>query len=71
MTDQELERRLARAVEHAAPEDLEGVLSRCQERKGTVISMKNKKNKLARRWAAEGATSISRPTPWPLWSLWM
>ena len=54
MTDQELERRLARAVEHAAPEDLEGLLSRCQERKGTVIPMKNKKN-FAVRWAALAA----------------
>lgn len=27
MTDQELERRLERALSHAAPDDLEGVLS--------------------------------------------
>lgn len=40
MTDQELERRLAQALSHAAPDDLEGVLSRCETRKGTVIPMK-------------------------------
>ena len=56
MTDQELERRLARAVEHAAPDDLEEILSRCQERKGTVIAMKNNsKKQFARRWVALAA----------------
>ena len=55
MTDQELECRLARAVEHAAPDDLEEILSRCQEQKGTVIAMTNKKNLFARRWAALAA----------------
>ena len=56
MTDQELERRLARAVEHAAPEDLEELLSRCQERKGTVITMKkNKRKEFVRKWAALAA----------------
>ena len=54
MTDQELERRLAQAAEHAAPDDLEGVLSRCTERKGTVISMKHAKSK-GRRWMAIAA----------------
>ena len=54
MTDQELERRLARAMDHAAPDDLEGVLSRCTERKGTVISMKNAKNK-GKKWMAIAA----------------
>ena len=54
MTDQELERRLAQAVEHAAPEDLEGLFSRCQERKGTVISMTKKKNS-PKRWLALAA----------------
>ena len=37
MSDKELERRLGRAVEHAAPDDLEGVLSQCREQKGKVI----------------------------------
>ena len=40
MTEQELQRRLAQALSHAAPDDLEGVLSRCETRKGTVIPMK-------------------------------
>lgn len=39
MSDKELERRLGRAVEHAAPDDLEGVLSQCREQKGKVIPM--------------------------------
>ena len=43
MTNQELERRLNRALSHAAPDDLEGVLSRCETRKGTVIPMTNNK----------------------------
>ena len=55
MTDQELERRLARALEHAAPEDLEEILSRCQERKGTVIQMKQNKKNFARKWMALAA----------------
>ena len=40
MTDRELEQKLADAVSHAAPNDLEGVLSRCETRKGTVSPMK-------------------------------
>ena len=43
MTNQELERRLNRALSHATPDDLEGVLSRCETRKGTVIPMTNNK----------------------------
>ena len=39
MTDYELETRLRRAVEHAVPDDLDGVLSRCKDRKGNVIDM--------------------------------
>lgn len=42
MTNQELERRLEQALSHAAPDDLEGVLSRCEPRKGTVIPMMKK-----------------------------
>lgn len=41
MTDLELERRLRTALDHAAPNDLEGVLSRCETGKGTVIDMTN------------------------------
>lgn len=43
MTNQELERRLAGAMSRLAPNDLEGVLSRCVEQKGDVILMKRKK----------------------------
>ncbi len=41
MTDRELENRLRTALDHAAPNDLSGVLSRCKARKGTVIHMTN------------------------------
>ena len=44
MTNQELERRIEQALAHSAPDDLEGVLSRCETRKGVVIPM-TKKNK--------------------------
>ena len=40
MTDKELEQRLEKALSAAAPDDLDGVLSRCAARKGTVIPMK-------------------------------
>ena len=35
MTNEQMERRLASAVEKTAPDDVSGVLSRCEERKGT------------------------------------
>ena len=37
MTNEKMEQRLAAAVEKTAPNDVNGVLSRCEERKGTVI----------------------------------
>ena len=43
MTDRELEQKLAAALSHAAPNDPEDVLSRCEPRKGTVIPMMNQK----------------------------
>lgn len=43
MTNQELEQRLAGALSRSAPNDLEGVLSRCAEQKGGVRSMTTKK----------------------------
>lgn len=53
MTNQELERRLADAVSRTAPNDLEGVLSRCETRKGNVIQMTTrKKNPLIRNLIA-------------------
>ena len=39
MTDQELEQRLRTALEHAAPDHLEALLSRCELRRGNVIPM--------------------------------
>ena len=57
MTDQELERRLAQALSHSAPDDLEGVLSRCETRKGNVIPMKKKKIP-ARRWLAAACLAL-------------
>ena len=48
MTNQELERRLEQALARSTPDDLEGVLSRCEARKGVVIPM-TKKNKSWRR----------------------
>lgn len=44
MTDQELERRLCTAVDHAVPDQLQSILSRCEERKGTVIPMPENTN---------------------------
>ena len=49
MTDRELERRLRDALDHAAPDDLEGLLSRCGDQKGTVIPMTTQNNKTSRR----------------------
>lgn len=42
MNDKELERRLEQAVSHAAPNDLEGILARCETQKGIVIPMTEK-----------------------------
>ena len=39
MTDRELERRLRDALDHAAPDDVEGLLDRCGPQKGNVIPM--------------------------------
>ncbi len=39
MTNEKMEQRLASAVEKTAPDDVDGVLSRCETRKGTVINM--------------------------------
>lgn len=37
MTEQELNRRLKQALDAAAPDDLDGVLSRCAPREETVV----------------------------------
>lgn len=54
MTDRELEQRLHTALDHAAPNDVNGVLSRCESGKGTVIQMTNtneNKKTNAKKWA--------------------
>ena len=51
MTNEQIERHLASAVEKTAPDDVNGVLSRCEERKGTVIPMTTKKT-TKRRWTS-------------------
>ena len=45
MTNEKMEQRLAAALEKTAPNDANGVLSRCEERKGTVIPMTTKKRR--------------------------
>ena len=49
MTNEQMERRLAKALDKTTPDDVNGVLSRCDERKGTVIPMTTKKT-TKRRW---------------------
>ena len=51
MTNKKMEQRLAAAVEKTAPNDVDGVLSRCEERKGTVIPMTTKKT-TKRKWTS-------------------
>ena len=49
MTNKKMEQRLAAALEKTAPDDVSGVLSRCEARKGTVIPMTTKKT-VNRKW---------------------
>lgn len=60
MKNQELEARLRTALEHAAPNDLQGVLSRCQQQKGTVIYMKEnaRRRSPALRWAVAACLAL-------------
>ena len=51
MTNEKMEQRLAAALEKTAPDDVNGVLSRCEERKGTVIPMTTKKM-ANRKWTS-------------------
>jgi len=51
MTNEKMEQRLAAALEKTAPDDVSGVLSRCEARKGTVINMKTKKT-TKRSWTS-------------------
>ena len=58
MTNEQMERRLARALDKTTPDDVNGVLSRCDERKGTVIPMTTKKT-TKRRWTTLAAACLA------------
>ena len=58
MTNKKMEQRLAAALEKTAPDDVNGVLSRCEERKGTVIPMTTKKT-VNRKWTTLVAACLA------------
>ena len=58
MTNEQMERRLASAVEKTAPDDVNGVLSRCEERKGTERLMTEQKTAM-RRWTTLVAACLA------------
>ena len=58
MTNEKMEQRLASALEKTAPDDMSGVLSRCEERKGTVIPMTTKKT-VNRKWTTLVAACLA------------
>ena len=58
MTNEKMEQRLASAVEKTAPNDVNGVLSRCDEWKGTVIPMTTKKT-TKKRWTTLAAACLA------------
>ena len=58
MTNEKMEQRLAAAIEKTAPNDVDGVLSRCEERKGTVIPMTTKKT-TKKRWTTLAAACLA------------
>ncbi len=62
MTDQELEQRLRTALEHAAPDHLEALLSRCEPRRGNVIPMtvpaRKPRKKAAMAWLAAACLAL-------------
>ena len=58
MTNEKMEQRLAAALEKTAPDDVSGVLSRCEARKGTVIPMTTKKT-ANRKWATLVAACLA------------
>ena len=58
MTNEQMERRLASALDKTAPDDVNGVLSRCDERKGTVTPMTTKKT-TKRRWTTLAAACLA------------
>ena len=58
MTNEKMEQRLAAALEKTAPDDMSGVLSRCEARKGTVIPMTTKKT-ANRKWTTLMAACLA------------
>ena len=58
MTNEQMERRLAGALDKTAPDDVNGVLSRCDERKGTVIPMTTKKTR-KKQWTTLAAACLA------------
>ena len=58
MTNEKMERQLAAALEKTAPDDMSGVLSRCEARKGTVIPMTTKKT-TKKRWTTLAAACLA------------
>ena len=58
MTNEKMEQRLAAALEKTAPDDVSGVLSRCEARKGTVIPMTTKKT-TKKRWTTLAAACLA------------
>ena len=58
MTNEKMEQRLAAALEKTAPDDVSGVLSRCEVRKGTVINMTTRKP-ARKRWPALVAACLA------------
>ena len=58
MTNEKMEQRLTTALEKTAPDDVSGVLSRCEVRKGTVINMTTKKP-ARKKWPALVAACLA------------
>ena len=58
MTNEKMEQRLAAALEKTTPDDMSGVLSRCEARKGTVIPMTTKKT-ANRKWTTLVAACLA------------
>ncbi len=64
MTDRELELMLAQALDRAAPDDLEGVLSRCGERRGNVIMLEQTNQNNASHQNPNGRKPARRSRWW-------
>ena len=58
MTNEKMEQRLTAALEKTAPDDVSGVLSRCEVRKGTVINMTTRKP-ARKKWPALVAACLA------------